>query len=267
MTRFGSDDSLTMLEKTDERGEIFLTGYSPIGVPVDRDRLDIFRAISPHVFHAISLSRQFSRLKVDRRLTRDALARADIGCVLVNSHGIVDWMNTYASDAVARADAIEVKNELLFATHPAVRGRMRRAVSAALSTEKPNQKRVRAPLPIFELQRVGEGRPVEVLVSPLRPLGHPLFGEVRGAMIIFADPEHLDEGIASRLEQVYGLTPTEAEVAQWLMAGSSTNDIADIFGNSVHTIRTHVKRIMDKCDASSQVELVGRLQRSLVRLA
>lgn len=51
------------------------------------------------------------------------------------------------------------------------------------------------------------------------------------------------------------------------MAGTSTHAIADIFGTSIHPIRTHVKRIMSKCDASSQVELVRLLQRSLVRLA
>jgi DNA-binding CsgD family transcriptional regulator len=267
LSRLGGDDTLSALEKTEDRGDIYLSGLTPRGELANQDHVALFEAIAPHVFHAISLSRQIARLKIEKRLTRDALSRADFGCAIVDSRGEVDWMNEYARKAVERADAIELDGKRLRAAHPESRSALESALRSALGVEWTDDERADEPKPIFKLQRDGKGQPIEVLVSPLRPLGHPLFGEMQGALVLFSDTEHVDEGVAERLQQIYDLTPTEAEVAQWLMGGASTNEIANIFGNSVHTIRTHVKRVMNKCDASSQVELVGLLQRSLVRLA
>ena len=248
-------------------GPDFFNDFQLIRTCGNQDHVELFEAIAPHVFHAISLSRQMARLEIEKRLTRDALSRADFGCAIVDSGGEVDWMNGYAKKAVERADALELDAKKLRAVHPESRDLLESALRSALGVEWDDDERADEPKPIFKLQRVGEGQPIEVLVSPLRPLGHPLFGDIHGVLVLFSDTEHVDEGVAERLQQIYDLTPTEAEVAQWLMAGTSTNDIADIFGNSIHTIRTHVKRVMRKCGASSQVELVGLLQRSLVRLA
>jgi DNA-binding CsgD family transcriptional regulator len=117
---------------------------------------------------------------------------------------------------------------------------------------------------MFKVRRVDDGQPLELLISPLvtatlRPSG-------AAAMVIIADPTFVHEGLSGRLEQLHGLTPTEAEVAQWLLSGSSVNEIAEIFDNSVHTIRTHLKRIFAKTNTSSQAQLVGTLQRSLARM-
>jgi DNA-binding CsgD family transcriptional regulator len=267
MTRCGGDDSLTAMERAPRRGDTYLSGYTQLGELTTDAQVELFETIAPHVFHAVQLARQMTRLKVDKRIGREALARADFGCVVVNGEARVDWMNHYARAATERADTLELDGDQLRASHPSGRDGLASAIRAALGVDKADGEPASEPAPIFKLPRIGEGHPIEVLVSPLQPLGHPLFGELRGALVLFSDTEHLDEGIAGRLEQLYDLTPTEAEVAQWLMAGSSTNDIADIFGNSIHTIRTHVKRILTKCDASSQAELVGLLQRSLVRLA
>ena len=73
--------------------------------------------------------------------------------------------------------------------------------------------------------------------------------------------------MAERLVARYGLTPTEAEVTQWLLSGESITRIAEIFGRSPDTVRTHVKRVLKKCNVHSQAELVGVLHRGLTRLA
>jgi DNA-binding CsgD family transcriptional regulator len=266
MLRGGSNDSLSAVDYRPDTGLVALGAFVETGRRVTDDQVDFVADLLPHLFHAIALSRQLSLLQIQNHLGREALSRADFGCAIVDARGRLDWMNDAARRILERDDVLEVVDERFRARHPASRHALETAIRSAIGVRDTDDKPT-DPEYIFTLQRIDEGRPVEMLVSPLRPLGHPLFGELHGALLIFSDPEHLDEGIAERLQQAYDLTPTEAEVAQWLMAGTSTNDIADIFGNSIHTIRTHVKRVMRKCGASSQVELVGLLQRSLVRLA
>jgi FixJ family two-component response regulator len=55
------------------------------------------------------------------------------------------------------------------------------------------------------------------------------------------------------------LTVKEREVAQRVVAGKSSREIADEFGLSVRTIENHRARIMDKLHADSVVELVHLL--------
>jgi DNA-binding CsgD family transcriptional regulator len=264
LDRLGVDDTLAAAEKTAERGMISLAGFTPTGEFVDDDHVELTRAIAPHLFHAVSLSRQMARLEAGRRVSRAALSRADFGCVFVDHRGRVEWMNECAERLLELGEALELDGRELRALHPRSEQRLEQAVRAALNLSAGERD---APEPIFCVERAGEGRPLEVLISPLRPCGPALFDELHGAMLLFTDPEHVEEGLAARLRELHGLTDTEAEVAQWLLAGTSTNEIAEIFDNSVYTIRTHVKRLLQKCNVSSQPELVGLLQRSVARLA
>ncbi len=52
------------------------------------------------------------------------------------------------------------------------------------------------------------------------------------------------------------LTEREAEVLQFLAEGHSTLEISDALGLSHHTVRNHVRNILTKLDARSQLEAV-----------
>lgn len=266
MQRAGSEDIILALEKTAERGMITLGLYSKLGEFVTEQELEIMRVVMPHVFHAISLKRQLARLELERDVYQLAFDRAGVGVILVSGSARVEWANRYADHIFRCEDAVTVRHDRLVAVDEASAHRLESALDAAIGI---SDGQILSPRPIIELNRVSSinERPVEALVSPVAPFGHPLLGPVRGALIFLADPNHLDEGIAGRLEQRYKLTPTEAEIAQWLMSGSNAASIAEIFGNSPATVRTHIKRIMSKCGVNSQAALVGVLHRGLVRLA
>lgn len=266
MQRAGSEDIILALEKTPERGMITLGLYSKLGRRVTDADAALMRSVMPHVFHAISLNRQLARLELEAKIYRQALDRAGVGVVLVGGLGRVEWANRYADHIFRREDAITLRRERLVAVDEQSAHTLDAALEAAIGI---SQGHVVSPRPIIELVRDGAPteRPVEALVSPIAPFGHPLLGPARGALVFLADPDYLDEGIAGRLETRYNLTPTEAEVAQWLMSGSNAAAIAETFGNSPATVRTHIKRILSKCGVHSQVELVGMLHRGLMRLA
>jgi DNA-binding CsgD family transcriptional regulator len=65
----------------------------------------------------------------------------------------------------------------------------------------------------------------------------------------------LEEG----LRTLYQLTPAEARVACALALDKSPGGIAEQFGISMSTVRTHLKVIRSKLGASSQTDLIRRL--------
>lgn len=65
--------------------------------------------------------------------------------------------------------------------------------------------------------------------------------------------------VAPLVFEAYGLTAREQEVAQRVLAGFSTREIADSLFISEHTVQDHVKAIFTKTGVSSRRELNGRI--------
>jgi DNA-binding CsgD family transcriptional regulator len=61
------------------------------------------------------------------------------------------------------------------------------------------------------------------------------------------------------LQQAWGLTPSEAEVASWLGRGLSISAIAEQRCVSLHTVRAQVKALLHKSGSRRQTELLHKL--------
>jgi DNA-binding CsgD family transcriptional regulator len=66
---------------------------------------------------------------------------------------------------------------------------------------------------------------------------------------------------ALRLQDEYGMTPREVEVAQLLSEGLSNTAIARQLGISPHTARHHTQRVLAKLGVHSRAEAGARLRR------
>lgn len=92
----------------------------------------------------------------------------------------------------------------------------------------------------------------------------PLRGEARGvfssvAFILSVVPL-TQPGLPFRslVHRLYDFTPTEARVAESLIAGRSAKQIAIAFGIAVDTVRSHIKSILLKTGVSRQMEFLAR---------
>lgn len=65
--------------------------------------------------------------------------------------------------------------------------------------------------------------------------------------------------VAPLVFDAYGLTPREREVAQRVLSGLSTKEIAQALVISEHTVQDHIKAIFVKTGVSSRRELSGRI--------
>jgi DNA-binding CsgD family transcriptional regulator len=93
-------------------------------------------------------------------------------------------------------------------------------------------------------------------VAPLRVQSFALASPSPAAVVFIGDPERKVEGVGSMLRTLYGLTPAEAAVANLLLEGLRTDQLADRLGITLLTARTHVKRVLSKVDARTQADLV-----------
>jgi DNA-binding CsgD family transcriptional regulator len=66
---------------------------------------------------------------------------------------------------------------------------------------------------------------------------------------------------ALRLQDEYGLTPREVEVALLLSQGLSNSALARQLGISPHTARHHTQRVLGKLGVHSRAEAGARLRR------
>jgi DNA-binding CsgD family transcriptional regulator len=63
----------------------------------------------------------------------------------------------------------------------------------------------------------------------------------------------------SALSRIYGLTRGEAALARHLIQGTSLEEAAEKLFISLHTARTHLKRIFMKTDTHRQPEFLVRM--------
>ena len=82
----------------------------------------------------------------------------------------------------------------------------------------------------------------------------------RDPVAIIVYERHRPRSIAqSLLQQLYDLTPSESATAAHLFRGLRPTQVAEALGISVHTVRSHAKRVFTKCHVKSQSELVRLL--------
>jgi DNA-binding CsgD family transcriptional regulator len=103
--------------------------------------------------------------------------------------------------------------------------------------------------------RRAEGRPLSLLICPLRP--HALrFGPTPAALIIFGDPDAAPSTSTQALIELYGLTPAEAKLMTALDNGEQLEDYADRQRISINTVRTQSKQIFAKTGHGRQADLI-----------
>ncbi|WP_181702485.1 helix-turn-helix transcriptional regulator [Chthonobacter albigriseus] len=74
-------------------------------------------------------------------------------------------------------------------------------------------------------------------------------------LLLAMDPDVHPKPDANDLLRAYGLTPTQAKVADLLAAGLAPQEIADRHGVSLHTIRTILKAVYERMGVNRQVDL------------
>jgi DNA-binding CsgD family transcriptional regulator len=116
---------------------------------------------------------------------------------------------------------------------------------------------------VLPLRRPSGKRPLTAVVRALEGLERSDNPGGPATLLFLLDPEIEAETVESELRQLYGLTATEAGLANLLMEGKALDECCVILDIRRSTARTHLQHLFDKVGVQRQGELVSLLLRSV----
>jgi len=171
-----------------------------------------------------------------------ALNRINCGVILTPVTRRPSFINTHAHAVLSKRDALQLVDGVLHARTAEETQLLQRALSDHAG----------ATCTTLTLRTGDLTRSVGVHVLRMPDAG----GERVDSVLFLTDPRITPAVSQSSLRALFGLTRAEAVLAELLVQGHSIEAAADRLCVSVHTARTHVKRILLKTDTGRQGELV-----------
>src|SRR5215470_7565910 len=187
----------------------------------------------------------------------EALDLVNVGLVVTSASGQLLLANRTAEEILRLRDGIELGPTGLVRTSlkctPSLSSLMEAVIKArdgshdsVLPVRRPSGRR-----PFTAIVRAVEGASAES--DPLSP----------ATLLFILDPEISVETVEAELRQLYGLTSTEASLANLLMEGKALDDCCKILKVRRSTARTHLQHLFEKVGVQRQSELVSLLLKSI----
>jgi len=182
-----------------------------------------------------------SRLRTLGGDLEDALDRVKVPSYVIDSHGIIRWVNQAGEELVGDVRGRQFTSVVA----PEETRRAREAFSRHMVGEQD------VDAPVILLDEDGERVSVEVssvcLFEGHRVIG--VFGQLRDVEVEPDAPLHPH------------LTPRQSEVLRLLEHGRSTDQIAEELHLSIETVRNHIRAVLRALDAHSRLEAVAVARR------
>ncbi len=217
------------------------------------------QALTPHLRRAGHINRQMSGLNLVSRAIEQAFEQLDRGIVLVHGDGQTFYCNPRAEQYFDQRDGLVMYRDGHVGCQTGdAEDQLQRAIHLAAETARGAGTSAGE---IIAVPRRNNPMPWSVMVAPIPPTALD-FGHSEGAVALFvADPSQSPPLSQQRLRTVLGLTAAEARVAVGLAEGKSPEQIAEEQGNTILTIRTHLRNAMGRVGVSRLPELVALVLR------
>lgn len=222
------------------------------------ETFELARKLAPHIQRAITIHRLISTLERDREVLSHTLDRLAVGIALLGDDGNVLYLNRSARLILEEkaASVIRLHNGRLSVHHSDKEDAFQRLVFRAISGSKAGSEAGGGTLVLSG----GLGKPTLFIMATSLPMKQYLIRRENAAAAIFlSDPE---KGIQSPIEvlrELYGLTPSEAQVVSLLIQGKKVKEAAAELAITSNTARTHLKRAFYKTETTRQGDLIRLL--------
>ena len=181
-----------------------------------------------------------------------AIDALPVGMLLVNEDLQVLHLNSYAQEIINHNKVLEYSQDKLSARERSVQQSLTQLVESSVEQARSG---IQQGSDAIFIKSSPQADQIEVIATP--SLGDD--GEVIIVLYLF---DASLERVVSRdiLTRLYGLTKTEAKLAQLLVGGATLDSAAQSLEISVNTARTHLKHVFHKTGINRQAELVHRIE-------
>jgi DNA-binding CsgD family transcriptional regulator len=214
--------------------------------PVERERIAQLDALRSHLARSALIA---ARLQMERaRVAGETLAALGLPALTFNEAGKVLYANSLIEGMAAY---VQWRAYDRVALTDRVASRLLQEAIAAIGSE---HGAVRS----FPVRGTDAESRLIAHVIPIRLSARDIF--VRCAAALVLTPLTAPEAPPVELVQsLFDLTPAEARVARNLASGKSPQEIASSNGVSPNTIKTHIRRLLEKTGCNRQAEVVALL--------
>jgi DNA-binding CsgD family transcriptional regulator len=223
----------------------------PLGIS-EREAL---QSLMPHLERGMAIFARKILLQVSSGIGTEAMEQLAFGAAAIDKDCRILFCNRVADDVIARSDDLSrVDNRLIFRRRD--HARTMRELATNLEIE-----RVDAVLTV----RSGD-ETVGVLARPIAPrAADNAVTTARVILYFHALTQHMQPS-PSLLSKLFGLAPSEAQLAILLSEGATLREAAQQLGITENSVRTYSKRIFFKTGVRRQADLVRVILRSLAML-
>ncbi len=236
------------------------------GQAFTQEECDLLSELTPHLRRAIDLQKRFVKSDFANRTALEVLDHIPTGIIVCDRHGCVNFSNSVADEIIGRKDGISIIQETVALNNQDQNSELyqyiRYALEQALSNDiQPGQ--------TFSISRQNEDENYSVLVSTLWgnhvKLGIGVLDEPM-AVLFVTDPDRPQEAPAELLQRLYGLTPSEARLTEYLISNNSLDEASFRAGITLSTARQYLKSIFLKTETDRQTALVKKIMSSPIWL-
>lgn len=222
----------------------------------DAEERRLFGLVMPHVVRAAGLGRRIRQTRLEEEAALCFLERIGLGAIMVDAEARVVHLNEVASELLIEGDGLRADGSVVAAADASAAAVLRRLVAGCAERRLNGSSRggsltaPRAERPSLQVEIVPVSseslRHCDAAIGMQRPV----------AVLIVTDPERERQRLKARLQERFGLTPAEADVALEISKGDGRKAAAARLGVSPGTVRIHLQHVFDKTGTHRQAELV-----------
>lgn len=245
------------LDNNSQKASIAILRERVAGVWHEGD-IRIINEIVPHLRRALDIHAEFTRLRMQQDALMKGLDRLVIGLILYDRNARSVYINPTAKAIMKSHPAFTFNDDELLLHDADDNKNLHQTILDTARIDPEDSWKQSVAIGITHPDVVA---PLPLLVTPMH--AHLMTSDLdyEGAKVaVFLSDPNLQQPISiPNLVSVYGLTPSEAQVAISMANGHSIEDIANTSNHSAHTIRSQLKATFRKTGVSRQSELIKLL--------
>ncbi len=221
--------------------------------PITDQEREIGAFFLDHFAKSVELGRAFGVLKSRFNGVLSALDRFHIGIFVLSPSGAVVVKNAEAERILGAGDGISLSREgKMLPADDSKRAELTDAIGKAVHTAQAENNRAETTL---TLKRQSGEDPYLVEVAPIRDDGE-IESQFNGCLVFVIDPAKTDVVSTEGMKVLYGLSASESEICKLVAEGFETDEMAETRNITRETVRSYIKKILQKTGVNNRVQLV-----------
>ena len=246
-----------LLDRGDFSWAVLGIHRAPEAIPYGKEQLDFLERISIHLRRALQIYRQFSLVIQDKYNAYQAMNALKVGIVLLLENFEIQFANIEAKKMLRQNQEIEIDQYNYLKLNRAYHLQLEQLIRGSLQQGSGGISKIGGVMTVED----ATGHCIMLTIVPWSKQSMTPIEESRRyqVAIFLTDRNQYHILSQSYLRQHYQLTCREIALCEYLINGYKPEEIAEQMQLSIQTIRTYMKKIYEKLEVNSQIELIHKL--------